>query len=52
MSKVKIVDKEGMEVPYGEQGEIIVQAPYVMERYHNLPRKNSGNDYKQLAAYG
>ena len=41
MSKVKIVNEEGMEVPYGEQGEIIVQAPYVMERYHNLPEKTA-----------
>ena len=51
MSKVKIVNEEGMEVPVGEQGEIIVQAPYVMERYHNLPEKTAETDYKQLAAY-
>jgi fatty-acyl-CoA synthase len=41
MSKVKIVDEEGKERSYGEQGEIIVNAPFVMERYHNLPEKTA-----------
>ena len=41
MSKVKIVDEEGNELAFGEQGEIIVQAPFVMERYHNLPEKTA-----------
>ncbi len=41
MAKVKIVDNDGKELPYGEQGEIIVNSPFVMERYHNLPEKTA-----------
>ncbi|MFS0823890.1 class I adenylate-forming enzyme family protein [Bacillus sp. 1P02SD] len=41
MANVKIVDEKGKEVPKGEQGEIVVKAPYVMERYHNMPEKTN-----------
>lgn len=37
MTKVKIMDDEGREVPRGEQGEIAVQSPYMMVEYLNQP---------------
>ncbi|APX96415.1 class I adenylate-forming enzyme family protein [Natronorubrum daqingense] len=33
----KIVDSAGEEVPPGEEGELIVRGPQVMDSYHNLP---------------
>jgi len=41
MAEVKIVDEAGIEVAQGEKGEIIVKSPYVMERYHNMPKKTA-----------
>jgi fatty-acyl-CoA synthase len=41
MSQVKIVNEQGAEVPINEQGEIVVKAPFVMERYHQLPEKTA-----------
>ncbi|HAR99174.1 MAG TPA: AMP-dependent synthetase [Syntrophus sp. (in: bacteria)] len=37
MVSLKIVDEEGREVPTGQVGEILVKAPYVMNRYLNQP---------------
>ena len=36
MVALKIVDDEGVEVPTGQLGEIIVKAPYIMSGYINL----------------
>ncbi|MEW9668037.1 class I adenylate-forming enzyme family protein [Ammoniphilus sp. 3BR4] len=41
MSQVKIINDKGEEVPRGEQGEICVKAPFVMEGYHKLPDKTA-----------
>jgi fatty-acyl-CoA synthase/long-chain acyl-CoA synthetase len=37
MVSLKVVDEAGREVPVGQIGEIIVKAPYVMNRYLNQP---------------
>ncbi|MGW8885585.1 class I adenylate-forming enzyme family protein [Streptomyces sp. NPDC055749] len=34
---VRIVDENGQEVPFGEQGEIVVRGPQVVRGYWNLP---------------
>lgn len=41
MSQVKIVNDEGLELANNEQGEIVVKAPFTMERYHLLPEKTA-----------
>ncbi|WP_161949656.1 AMP-binding protein [Bacillus dakarensis] len=41
MSEVRIVNEDGEEVNTGEQGEITVKSPFVMERYHQLPEKTA-----------
>ncbi|MGZ0747691.1 class I adenylate-forming enzyme family protein [Haloparvum sp. AD34] len=40
MTDCKIVDDEGEEVPPGEEGELLVRGPQVMQGYHNLPEAN------------
>jgi long-chain acyl-CoA synthetase len=35
--KVKVIDKEGKELPQGEIGELLVKGPNVMKGYYNLP---------------
>jgi long-chain acyl-CoA synthetase len=42
MIDCKIVDETGQEVPVGEEGELLVRGPIVMEGYHNLPEKTRG----------
>jgi fatty-acyl-CoA synthase len=39
--EVAVVDPEGQRLPAGEQGELIVKAPQVMEGYHNLPAETA-----------
>ncbi|MGP3632815.1 AMP-binding protein [Streptomyces sp. 24-1644] len=34
---VRILDENGQEVPFGEQGEIVVRGPQVVQGYWNLP---------------
>lgn len=41
MSEVRIVNEDGEEVRTGEQGEITVKSPFVMERYHLLTEKTA-----------
>ena len=41
MSRVKIVDDKGQQVPCGVQGEIAVKSPFVMKEYFNLPEKTA-----------
>mgnify|MGYP000996690396 FL=1 len=41
MASLKIVDEAGQEVPTGQIGEIIVKAPYVMNRYLNQPEQTA-----------
>jgi long-chain acyl-CoA synthetase len=38
---VKLVDKEGNEVPIGEKGELIYRGPNVMKGYFNKPEANA-----------
>ncbi|THE63789.1 AMP-dependent synthetase [Salinadaptatus halalkaliphilus] len=37
MTDCKIVDENGDEVPPGEEGELLVRGPQVMDGYHDLP---------------
>lgn len=39
--EVKIVDKEDMEVPRGEVGEIIAKGPNIMQGYWKMPKETS-----------
>ena len=39
MSAVKVIDSEGKPVKIGEEGEIVVQSPYIMNEYYKLPDK-------------
>lgn len=41
MAQVKIVNDRGQEVPRGDQGEIAVKAPFIMEEYFNMPEKTA-----------
>lgn len=41
MCNVKIVNSNGEMVTDGEEGEIVVQSPYVMNEYYKLPEKTS-----------
>jgi long-chain acyl-CoA synthetase len=34
---LRVVDDEGLDVPTGKVGEILVRSPMVMQGYHNLP---------------
>jgi len=37
MVDAKIVDEDGNEVPVGEEGELLVRGPQVMDGYHGMP---------------
>lgn len=41
MSKVKIVDENGIEVAAGVEGEIVAKTPYNMIGYHKQPEKTA-----------
>lgn len=40
--RTKVVDEWGREVPAGEEGELVVGGPGVMQGYWNLPEKSAG----------
>ena len=41
MAEVKIVDKDGIEVQRGEEGEVCVLTPYNMTQYYKQPQKTN-----------
>ena len=41
-AQLRIVDDDGVEVPDGGVGEIVVRGPMVMQGYHNRPEINAG----------
>lgn len=38
--EIKVVDRDGREVPDGESGELICRGPYTIRGYYNLPETN------------
>ncbi len=38
---VKVIDENGQELPFGEQGEVVGRSPAMMTGYHNQPEKTA-----------